>query len=369
MINNSQEDKKNSIKIKLNYNNNIYEMETKTIISASELRKNIFSKLNIDDSFILSYKNQKIRNDSIPLLILFKDDKNPLLFINDNNTILPIIKQNISINIKTNIPQKSLLNILNLFFQSKYLPFNASINTSMKGVYNIKFNKPYLASEFLKFYNNKVFKKYKNEISIDKVNNNKINRCSNKSECLTSEVNKSNSYNKDFLKMRNSYNKLVKNTKKIPTISDILLENDKNLALYKVIKENSKSDKISENIISSGIYKYHPSYINTIEHSQTKTKNLKKKNEFINDKYIFDDTYEGIYSIPFMSQEEKHMRDVFLDKKNWLNKNGFIRSVGKYKMKDNFIPNYVNASPSESPLLHKYRDVNKKKWINRIGFI
>ena len=372
MINNSQENNnQNSIKIKLNYNNNIYEIETKTTINASELRQNLFSKFNIDDSFILSYKNQKIRkNDSIPLLILFKEDNKPLLFINDNNTIFPTIKQNISITIKTNIPQKSLLNILNLFFQSKFLPFNASINAFMKGVYNITFNKPYLASEFLKFYISKVYKTHKNEISLDKININKNNRYSNKNEFLTNKVNKSNNNNKDFLKLRNSYNQLVKNTKRKPSISDILLENDKNLALYKVIKENSKSDNISENIISSGLYKYHQSYINTIDHTKNRIQNLKKKSEFINDKYIFDDTYEGIYSIPFMSQEEKYMRDKFLDKKNWLKKNGFIVSVGKYSMKkNNFIPNYVNATPSESPLLHKYRDVNKKKWINRIGFI
>ena len=107
-MNNSQQKNQNSITVKVNYNNNLYELETTTTISASELRKNIFSKFNINDSYILTYKNKKIiKNDSIPLLILFKDDNNPLLFINDNNTILPIINQKSSITINTNISQSS----------------------------------------------------------------------------------------------------------------------------------------------------------------------------------------------------------------------------------------------------------------------
>jgi hypothetical protein len=349
-------------------------MQTTTIISASELRKNIFSKFNINDSYILTYKNKKIiKNDSIPLSILFKDDNNPLLFINDNNTILPTINPKSSITINTNISQKNLLNIINSFFQSKYLPFNASINTPMKGIYNIKFTKPYLASEFLKYYNSKLYKNNKQNQSLSEISN-KIDKENNKKEFLTVEVNKINDYKIYSPKISGSYNKLpfpkIKNSKKTSSstlsMSDIVFNNDKNLALYKVIKEISKSDKNAEKIISSGLYKYHQSYINTI--SPKKVKNL-KKNEFINDKYILDDIYEGVYSFPFMSQEEKYIREKFLDKKNWLNKKGFLVSVGKYKMKYNYIPNYVNATPSESPLLHKYRDVNKKRWINRNGFL
>ena len=71
-----------------------------------------------------------------------------------------------------------------------------------------------------------------------------------------------------------------------------------------------------------------------------------------------------------MNEDEKYYREKFLDKKNWINKSGFIVSVGKYKMKDNnYIPNYVNATPSEPPSHYKYRETNKKKWINKNGFI
>ena len=355
MLLNSQENIDNSIIIKLCYNNNNYEVETSTKINASKLRQNIFSKYKINDSYILSYKNKIIlKTDSTPLSILFKNDSNPLLFINDNNTILPSIKQNCSITINSKIPQQVLLNILNLFFQSKYLPLNANIKSPSKGIYIIKFSKPILATEFLNYFNKKLYK----------------NKIINKNNILTIDVNKNKK--KVIPKISSSMNQLPilkeKINKKSTSESDILFKNDKNFQLYKVIKENSKSDLISQQTISSGINKYHQSCLHTLGQRKTKIK-LLKRNDLINDKYCNEGTYEGVYSFPFMSEEEKYNREKYLDKKNWINKKGFMVSIGKYKMKDNFIPNYVNATPSESPLNYRYRDINKNKWINRNGFI
>ena len=148
------------IKIKISYENKIYETTVYSTINISQLRQKIFAKLNLDDSYILSYKNKIIsKKDSYDLSFLFENDPNPLLFINDKNTILPSIKPNSSITITTNIPQQKILNILNLFFQSKYLPFNASIKSIAKGVYAIKFSKSSLANEFLNYFNKKMYKK------------------------------------------------------------------------------------------------------------------------------------------------------------------------------------------------------------------
>ena len=98
-------------------------------------------------------------------------------------------------------------------------------------------------------------------------------------------------------------------------------------------------------------------------------KNNLRKRFFISEKYLNDD-YEAMYLEPYMNEDEKYYREKFLDKKNWINKKGFIVSVGKYKMKkSSFIPNYVNATPSEPPLNYKYREVDKSKWINKSGFI
>ena len=358
---NIKENIPNRIKIKVSHDNKIYETSEYSTINASQLRKIIFDKLNLDDSFILSYKNKKIlKDDSQQLSILFENDANPLLFINDKNTILPSIRPSPSITITTNMPQQKILNILNLFFQSKYLSFNASIKSPKKGVYTIKFNKSSLANEFLNYFNKKMYKK------INIIKNNKK---------LTLGDSNSNNYKKipkicidhhdnNYLPFIRSNNN---NIKKTTSMSDIVVKNDANLALYKVIKKNKKDDKISQLMISSGINKYHPSYINLIQKSQSSR--TSQKNDYINDKYeYYNVVYQGEYSFPFMSEEEKYIKENFLDKQNWLDKKGFLVSVGKYKMPDNFIPNYVNATPSESPLNHKFRDVKKIKWLNKNGF-
>ena len=56
-------------------------------------------------------------------------------------------------------------------------------------------------------------------------------------------------------------------------------------------------------------------------------------------------------------------------KKKFLNKKGFFVSVGKYSMKPNYIGNYVQMTPSESPLNFKFRVDNKNKWLTKKGFI
>jgi hypothetical protein len=344
---------------KLSYNNEIYEIPVSLSLTSSQLRESLFSKFNLNNSHILTYKNSRItKNDELPLYILFKDDKNPFLFINDSNTILPSIKQNSSITIKTSIPQQKLLNILNSFFISKNYPFDANIKSPTKDVYIIKFNKPVLAHDFLNYYNKKTFKKIDNKKKyfIAKTDNIK-------------KVN-SRYLSKKLMGNNNSLPYIREKTKnKTPSKSDIVIRNDKYIALYKVVKELSKSDLISEKSISSGINKYHYSSMGVL--NQSKNMNIKRYNkEYINNDKYNDEPYEGIYNFPFMSQEEKYYREKFLDKKNWINKEGFIVSVGKYKMKENnFIPNYVTATPSEPPLNHRYRDIDKNKWINKKGFI
>lgn len=342
-----------TIIIKVNYKNQIYGIPADKEVKANELRKNIFSSLNLKNSFILTYKNQKItNNDNTPLNILFKNDLNPLLFINDNNTILPNAKSSNIISLNSNLTQQKLLSIINLFFISKNIPFNASIKNSAKGVYNIKFMNSQLASEFLKYYK-KTLHKFRNKsqkflsIFTEKNNRNQPIRI-NKSLKLP------------FIK--------EKNINKTSSTSEIVSKNDKSISLYNVIKENSKSDLISRRIIESGINISRPSAIRRKPDNKVKKNNLRKR-FFISEKYLNDD-YEAMYLEPYMNEDEKYYREKFLDKKNWINKKGFIVSVGKYKMKKSrFIPNYVNATPSEPPLNYKYREVDKSKWINKSGFI
>lgn len=57
-------------------------------------------------------------------------------------------------------------------------------------------------------------------------------------------------------------------------------------------------------------------------------------------------------------------------KKDWLAKQDFKRYVGKASLNKRFyVPNYVNLTPSESPLEYKFRMENKKNWIAKTNFI
>ena len=345
-----------SIIIKINYNNNLYQIQFEKNKDAKELRYFILNKFNLDDSFILSYRNQKIaKDDFTPIHFLFKNDSDPLIFINDNNTILPNIKSNHIIILKSNLSQQKLLNILNSFFLSKFIPFNASINNIEKGVYKIKFINSQLSSEFMNYYNKRI---HKTDLRREKYFN------------LMMDKNKTKEYSNDLIKINNKFNLpqiKQKNMNKTSSRSEIVANNVQSLALSNVIKENSKSAYISQKIIEQGINHLRPSQIKKKENGKIKKDNIKRR-FYINEKYINED-YEGIYLFPFMSEEEKYVREKYLDKKKWINKDGFVSCVGKYKMKNYFIPNYVNATPSEPPSNHHFRDVNKNKWINKSGFI
>ena len=73
-------------------------------------------------------------------------------------------------------------------------------------------------------------------------------------------------------------------------------------------------------------------------------------------------------SFKYMNYEEKKRLEEILKKQNWLRKEGFIVSVGNYSIKGRDISNYVTITPSEPPVNYRYRDINKKKWINPKGF-
>jgi hypothetical protein len=52
-----------------------------------------------------------------------------------------------------------------------------------------------------------------------------------------------------------------------------------------------------------------------------------------------------------------------MDKK-WIVKNDFKTYFGKASTgKVNYIQNYVTRDPSEPPLLHKFRDKDKERWL------
>ena len=74
-------------------------------------------------------------------------------------------------------------------------------------------------------------------------------------------------------------------------------------------------------------------------------------------------------SSPYIDEEEKRLLDEKENKKKFISDKGFFTAVGKYSMPPHYISNYVQLSPSENPSTHKFRNVNKNKWITNKGFI
>jgi hypothetical protein len=75
-------------------------------------------------------------------------------------------------------------------------------------------------------------------------------------------------------------------------------------------------------------------------------------------------------STPFISEDERIVRAMHENKRKWIVKKNFMTSVGKASTnRSQVISNYVGATPSQFPLLHKFREVDKKKWVAPKNFV
>lgn len=71
--------------------------------------------------------------------------------------------------------------------------------------------------------------------------------------------------------------------------------------------------------------------------------------------------YEG-------SQEEVQRRVDLLNKAKWVGSKDFCTTSLKSALRtqeNNFIQNYVNRTPSQPAIIHKFRDVDKAKFIDQ----
>lgn len=57
--------------------------------------------------------------------------------------------------------------------------------------------------------------------------------------------------------------------------------------------------------------------------------------------------------------------------KKWIVKGGFCPFTGKLSSQKYFkyIKNYVSQDPSEPPVIYKFREIHKEKWMGNKGFI
>lgn len=69
---------------------------------------------------------------------------------------------------------------------------------------------------------------------------------------------------------------------------------------------------------------------------------------------------------PYISEEELYRKEYLQSKNKWMSKNSFKNYFGKASSSksSNFIPNYVTITPSEPPILHKFRDMDREQWMD-----
>ena len=129
---------------------------------------------------------------------------------------------------------------------------------------------------------------------------------------------------------------------------------------------NDSYSKVNVNLssLSTGV-EYSTLNYNTSIVIPVKCENTNKKR---NKKEYFNEQKYVRNSSPYLSREDNRKFDEKLNRQKWITPEGFISSVGNYSSVNRDIKNYVNNTPSESPLLHKFRPVNKEKWINKKGF-
>jgi hypothetical protein len=71
-----------------------------------------------------------------------------------------------------------------------------------------------------------------------------------------------------------------------------------------------------------------------------------------------------------MSDNEKKIKEIQANKKKWLIPKGFNSHVGRAtSTRHKLISNYVGLTPSQIPVLHRFREVDKKKWIAPKNFL
>ncbi len=303
-------------------------------------------------------------------------------------TILNKIPYSTSINKNSSISQtiEIIFNSLKLnpkFYEISYennilnLNDNRSLSTIIGNKRTLFFhlNKKkikFLSGKKLPYLNNLSYSSNKDSTSFCSNINDKIKKSS------PNEIKKKNNYCLNLKQVKTGLNKntLTKNysqvTKSNPNFGKIKF---KKLNLF---SNNSKSSsrlfggkkKMVLNKLNDNNYNISltpRNYTNNFSLGQFDPYINKESSEIINNFYSNQKFVRN--ASPYITEEEKRIIEEKINKKKFLTKNGFLTCVGKYKMKPNFIKNYVQMTPSESPLKFKFRVENKNKWLTKKGFI
>ena len=316
-------DNTNNVVIKVNFIGQTFkEFNINKELTIAKFKQMLYSYFNIDfSSYILLYKNKKLLLHDVRLVgNVFRNELGKALVfivnVDDYNKMKIKLKHDNFTSgyvVKQNIPQVHFYKMLKMFFKFKGIPFEAQVNKYLgnnKG-YDLNFQSVDVAKDFNNFY--ALYKK--------------------------NSISSSNTYSHH----KNESNLNLNKDNSLPIIHSHSATN------------NSIEDDLSYNVGQTTKNKS-VSYSNRSNKDDAKNKNIKIK-------------MIRSVSNTYMGPEERRLHLAYLDKKNWICNKPFKVSVGNYgKGGDMYIKNYVARSKSEPPVIHKYRDVNKTRWITQKGF-
>jgi len=388
----SQRNKSKSIVITLDYKDNKYQFSTELAKPIETFYNEVCSYLQLNPKYYLLYYNST--------QISFKSNQNKILsdIVNTSNTnslfkIVPKKTKTVNLRygtIEQNNNSRNINRINPLSISSKSVRNNLKILTTKENkILNANnLNDDNICAIITKYPSVKEVEKILEDFNMNNIHNkNKKGAIINLGNNTLKVVFNNEAYLNEFI----NYISFIKYEN--PHYKTITIKKDvSNLKL----KKKGMSNLVLPNLEGNFDNKYNYSNNNNLSKSVSKPAKLKlnikiddvikalKHNELNKDTYhglslnrdgedeIITDYYQQQSflrnSSPYITEHEKHVLEEKENKKHFFKNKEFFTSVGKYSMKQNFIPNYVGLTPGENPKNHEFREVDKNKWINKKGF-
>ena len=388
----SQRNKSKSIVITLDYKDNKYQFSTELAKPIETFYNEVCSYLQLNPKYYLLYYNST--------QISLKSNQNKILSdivnISNINSLFKIVpKKTKTVNlrygtIEQNNNSRNINRINPLSISSKSVRNNLKILTTKENkILNANnLNDDNICAIITKYPSVKEVEKILEDFNMNNIHNkNKKGAIINLGNNTLKVVFNNEAYLNEFI----NYISFIKYEN--PHYKSITIKKDvSNLKL----KKKGMSNLVLPNLERNFDNKYNYSNNNNLSKSVSKPAKLKlnikiddvikalKHNELNKDTYhglslnrdgedeIITDYYQQQSflrnSSPYITEHEKHVLEEKENKKHFFKNKEFFTSVGKYSMKQNFIPNYVGLTPGENPKNHEFREVDKNKWINKKGF-
>ena len=388
----SQRNKSKSIVITLDYKDNKYQFSTELAKPIETFYNEVCSYLQLNPKYYLLYYNST--------QISLKSNQNKILsdIVNTSNTdslfkIVPKKTKTVNLRygtIEQNNNSRNINRINPLSISSKSVRNNLkTLTTKENKILNANnLNDDNICAIITKYPSVKEVEKILEDFNMNNIHNkNKKGAIINLGNNTLKVVFNNEAYLNEFI----NYISFIKYEN--PHYKTITIKKDvSNLKL----KKKGMSNLVLPNLEGNFDNKYNYSNNNNLSKSVSKPAKLKlnikiddvikalKHNELNKDTYhglslnrdgedeIITDYYQQQSflrnSSPYITEHEKHVLEEKENKKHFFKNKEFFTSVGKYSMKQNFIPNYVGLTPGENPKNHEFREVDKNKWINKKGF-